>query len=404
MTAEPLLTVSGVSKKYCHNLTRALRYGVRDIVREVTGSRSGAAKLRPGEFWALDDIAFMLGRGEALALLGRNGAGKSTLLKILCGLLKPDSGTVHVAGEAGALIELGAGLDPLLTGRENMRLAAALGRMPPERERRLAGDVLDFSELGTAIDAPLQTYSAGMKARLAFSLAAMARPDLLLVDEVLAVGDSAFQRKCIAFLLGYLRSGGSLLFVSHNGHQVQAVCRRAILLDGGRIAASGKAVDVLDRMYRSAPPAGAGPPPAPGTGPLIIESLLARGPGGGGARTGEAVDLVLRYRAEEPLDAVWAVTIWTADRWTCISTLVSDRRRRLEAGRGELVCTLPSLPLVSGRYAMTAAIGDPETLHPIVRFGDEDAGALLDVSAPPDLVTNLQQQRDQLVVIDATWR
>jgi len=403
MTPDPVLVVAGLSKKYSRDLPRSLRYAVMDIAREVAGARGLGPALRPGEFRALDDVSFDLARGEALAVLGRNGAGKSTLLKVLGGLLKPDQGTVRIAGKVGALIELGAGLNPLLSGRENISLVAALASMPAEEERRLAADVLDFSELDTAIDAPLQTYSSGMKARLAFALAAMARPDLLLVDEVLAVGDAPFQLKCVRFLLGFLRSGGSLLFVSHNGHQVQAVCDRAILLDGGRLIAAGTAVEVLDRHYRTTSPLEAAPPAVPGAGPVVIEALVARGPGGCGARTGQPLDLVLRYRAEAPLTAVWAVTIWTADRWTCISTLVSERPRRLEAGQGELICSLPSLPLVAGRYAMTAAIGDPETLHPIVRFGDEDSGAALEVSGEPNIVTNLQRQRDQLIEIEARW-
>jgi homopolymeric O-antigen transport system ATP-binding protein len=402
MTLPPLLAARGLSKKYSRDLARGLRYGLRDIARELAGAPPPAT-LRKGEFWALQDVAMDVGRGEALAILGRNGAGKSTLLKVLGGLIKPDGGEVRIAGSVGALIELGAGLNPLLSGRENIRLAAALAAMPPEREARLAGDVVDFSELGGAIDAPFQTYSSGMKARLAFSLAALARPDLLLVDEVLAVGDLAFQRKCVGFLRDYLKAGGSLLFVSHNGHQVQAVCERAIRLEQGRIAAAGNAVEVLDGLYRSSAPAEAPPPPASKTGPVTIDSLVARGPNGLGATTGEPLDLILGYHAEEPVEAVWTVTIWTADRWVCIATLISDRPRRLE-GRGELVCSLPALPLASGRYTMTASIGDPATLHPFVRLGDETAGVSLDVSAPPDIVTNLQRQRGQLVVLQAEWR
>jgi len=404
MTADPdpVLAVTRLSKKYSRDLGRSLRYAVADIAREVAGAGS-LDTLRPGEFWAVDDISFSLSPGEALAVLGRNGAGKSTLLKILGGLLKPDRGTVRIAGKVGTLIELGAGLNPVLSGRENIRLAAALASMSTADEERLATDVHDFSELGAAIDAPLQTYSSGMKARLAFSLAAMARPDLLLVDEVLAVGDSAFQRKCVSFLLGYLRSGGSLLFVSHNGHQVQAVCERAVLLDHGRLVASGTAVEVLDRHYRTGAPPEAAPQAAPGSGPLVIEALEARGPDGGRARTGQPLDLVLRYRAEAPVSAMWAVTIWTADRWTCISTLISERPRRLEAGTGELVCSLPALPLVAGRYALTAAIGDPETLHPIARLGDEDSAVALEVSGEANVAANLQRQRDQLIAIEARW-
>jgi ABC-type polysaccharide/polyol phosphate transport system ATPase subunit len=403
MSAEPVLSVSHLSKTYCKDLRRSLRYGLADVLREVTGSFGRRAGLRRGEFLALDDVSLGVGRGEALAVLGHNGAGKSTLLKILNGLLKPNCGEVRIAGSVGALIELGTGLNPLLSGRENILVAAAIQGFPAARERELVDEVVEFSELEGVIDAPFQTYSSGMKARLAFSLVAMMRPDLLLIDEVLAVGDHAFQRKCVSFMLGYLRNGGSLLFVSHNGHQVQAVCEQAVLLERGRLIFAGPSADALHRMYERRPAVAAEPVAVARTGPVAIESLSAIAPGGGPARTGETLDLVLRYRAAEPIEASWAVTIWSADGWVCITSAVDDRPRRLEPGTGALTCTIPRLPLIAGRYLLTASIGDPATLHPIVRFGHEQERVVLDVTSPPGVMTNLQRQRGQLVEMDVKW-
>jgi ABC-type polysaccharide/polyol phosphate transport system ATPase subunit len=400
----PVLSVSHLSKTYCTDLRRSLRYGLADMLREVAGPLGRPTGLRRGEFLALDDVSLAVGPGEALAVLGHNGAGKSTLLKVLTGLLKPSRGEVRISGSVGSLIELGTGLNPLQSGRENILMAAAINGFPKARERTLVDEVVAFSGLDTVIGAPFQTYSSGMKARLAFSIVALMRPDLLLVDEVLAVGDHEFQRKCVGFMLGYLKGGGALLFVSHNGHQVQAVCEKALLLDRGKPVFAGPAVEALHRMYDSrrftAPEPGRSAEP----GPLVIERLTASAPAGGPIRTGEALDLALDYRAAEAVEATWAITIWSEDGWVCVTSAVHDGPRRLEAGSGTLKCTVPQLPLVAGRYLLTAAIVDPMTLHPIARLMHEHERVVLDVTSEPGLLTNLQRQMGQLVKMDVKWR
>jgi ABC-type polysaccharide/polyol phosphate transport system ATPase subunit len=403
MNERTLLEVSGLSKIYCTDLRRSLRYGVSDILRDTVGRRRSKPARRPGEFQALDDVSFSLERGRALAILGHNGAGKSTLLKILNGLIKPDGGSVRIAGSVGALIELGTGLNPHLSGRENILLGAAINRWPRSREQALIEEVTEFSGLAPAIDQALHTYSSGMKARLAFSLVAMMRHDLLLVDEVLAVGDHEFQRKCVAFMLEHLREGRSLLFVSHNGHQVQAVCQEAILLDHGRLAFAGEAGEALQKMYDNEKAAAVAPGPSYSDGPVAIEGLFARPTGPSGVMTGEPVDLVLRYRAAEALDVNWAVTIWSADGWVCVTSAMDTRARRI-LGEGELVCRVPALPLVAGRYLLSASIVDPATLHPFARIGGGGGGMVaMEVGGPPGLVTNLQRQLAQMVVMDVEW-
>lgn len=217
---ETTLSVSNLSKKYCGDLKKALFYGLGDIAGEMSGRQWWAGRLRPGEFWALDDISFDVRRGEAVAVIGRNGAGKSTLLRVIYGLLKPDMGQVRIAGRSEAIIELGTGFNPLLTGRENIEVGASLHGLDPDATGRLLEAVIDFAELAEFIDAPLLSYSSGMKARLAYSLAAHLGPDLLLVDEALAVGDLAFQHKCIRHMRQFVQGGGSLLLVSHNVQQI----------------------------------------------------------------------------------------------------------------------------------------------------------------------------------------
>lgn len=405
-----VLSVSHVSKKFAYDLRRALWYGVCDIAGElVPGAR--AAALRRGEFWALDDLSFEVARGEALAIVGRNGAGKSTLLKVLWGLLKPDRGTISVRGHVGAIIELGTGFNPLLSGRENVRLVAALDGASRRQAETLLEEVLEFSELAEFIDAPVQSYSSGMKARLSYAVAAHGKPDLILVDEVLAVGDLAFQRKCVAHMRAYLARGGSLLLVSHNTHQIQSVCERGILLDRGRQVFSGTAVETLNHMFeqRLEEGAGAARRAAPAIGPVSISEVRAEPAENDVIRTGEPVRIALLCRAEERVDVQWGFSIWTADQWVCVTGETEAEPRTLEPGEHVLSCVVSRLPLVGGRYALRAGMLDVHTRQPIALYGWSDAAAVLDVRAEsgggPQAAarSNTKMTISQLVTVDVKW-
>ena len=195
MEQEVLVQVEGLSKKFCKSLKKSLRYGVQDLVGSIVGKQP-TDTLRKDEFWALKDINFELRRGECLGLIGHNGAGKSTLLKILNGLINPDHGKVTLRGRVGALIELGAGFNPVLSGRENIyNNGAVLGFTKAEIDNKVEA-IIDFAEIREFIDMPVQNYSSGMKVRLGFAVAAQMEPDVLIIDEVLAVGDVAFKMKC----------------------------------------------------------------------------------------------------------------------------------------------------------------------------------------------------------------
>src|SRR5690606_278607 len=208
MSDEVLVRVENVSKKFCRDLKRSLWYGVKDILTEIYGSRKEQDHLRRHEFWAVNDVSFELRRGECLGLIGHNGAGKSTLLKILNGLIKPDRGRVVIKGRVGALIELGAGFNPILTGRENVYVnGSILGLSKSEIARKLEA-IVEFSEIGEFIDTPVQYYSSGMRIRLGFAIAAQLEPDVLLVDEVLAVGDIGFVLKCFNKMDALLKNTG----------------------------------------------------------------------------------------------------------------------------------------------------------------------------------------------------
>lgn len=197
-------------------------------------------------FYALKDVTFRLEAGQGLALVGTNGAGKSTLLSLIAGLTEPDAGRIVVNGRIGALLQLGAGFHPDLTGSENLILNASLMGMSARRTAELSDAIVDFSGIGDFIDEPLRTYSSGMTMRLAFSIAAHMDPDILIIDEVLTVGDRAFQIKCQEKIQEFKRARKTLLFVSHAAAAVEGLCERAVWLDHGAVVMDGTLGEVVE--------------------------------------------------------------------------------------------------------------------------------------------------------------
>jgi lipopolysaccharide transport system ATP-binding protein len=232
-----LIKAENVSKKFSKDLKRSLYFGLLDVFTGVMGSTK-KRELRGDEFWAVKEVSFEVKRGECLGLIGHNGAGKSTLLKMLNGLILPDSGCITMKGKVGALIELGAGFNPILTGRENIyNNAAVIGFTKKEIDAKF-NSIVEFSEIGEFLDMPVQNYSSGMKVRLGFAIAAQMEPDILIIDEVLAVGDLGFRIKCIN-RINELLNNTALVFVSHAMTQVSAVCTQLILMNKGQIEYSG---------------------------------------------------------------------------------------------------------------------------------------------------------------------
>lgn len=232
MEAEVLIKAENVSKKFAKSLKKSLFYGVQDLISGITG-RDQNKDLRKDEFWAVKDISFEVRRGECLGLIGHNGAGKSTLLKMLNGLISPDEGTITIKGKIGALIELGVGFNPILTGRENIyNNAAVIGFTKKEIDAKLDA-IIAFAELEEFIDMPVQNYSSGMKVRLGFAVAAQMEPDVLIIDEVLAVGDLGFVLKCFK-TIDTLLPNTAMIFVSHSMPMVARICNQIILMENGK--------------------------------------------------------------------------------------------------------------------------------------------------------------------------
>ena len=232
-----IIEVNNVSR--CFNLARERVDSLKEyVVRRIKGN------LHFDEFWALKDVNFTVKRGESIGLIGLNGSGKSTMLKVIAGVLKPTDGTVRVYGDVAPLIELGAGFDSDLTARENIYLNGALLGHPRSFMRDVYDEIVDFAELYDFMDVPVKNFSSGMTSRLAFSIATIGKPDILIVDEVLAVGDSKFQQKCIDRIEEMMRMGTTVLFVSHSIEQVKMVCGKVVWLEHGKLRAYGDTKEI----------------------------------------------------------------------------------------------------------------------------------------------------------------
>lgn len=381
MPESPLISVRGVSKKYCQSLRRSLLYAVRDIGGEllVRGVEQHK-KLRQDEFWAVKDVSFDLSHGQSLALVGRNGAGKSTVLKMINGLIKPDTGSITIRGRVGALIELGAGFNPVLTGRENIFVNAAVLGIPRRDVNRKLDAIIDFAEVDRFIDMPLKSYSSGMRVRLGFAVAAQLEPDILLIDEVLAVGDAGFRTKCYRRLSEMRNRGAAFVVVSHNHHTLLTVCDRAVGLDTGELIAAGSVKSVLNAQeLRRASAVTTLPRKRPAR-----EEALARiarigfrnqhGAWISSPRTGEVTDLCIVVEAKVSLGkASMGVIIRSGESVENVLAVSADQDHCLQpvgAGLSEFRLRLSPLGLPPSRYVAKVSVYRPpiEVFDHVVDF------------------------------------
>ena len=317
---------------------------------------------RTRELWALRDVDLDIRRGETFGIVGPNGSGKSTLLKLIAGIFSPSTGELEVQGRVGSLIEIGAGFHPEFTGVENVYLNAAIYGLKHSYVDEHLDEIVSFAELEQFKDVPVRTYSSGMYMRLGFSVAMHIQPDILLLDEVLAVGDEAFQQKCFGRIADFKRSGGTIVFVSHDPSAVERLCDRAIMLERGRVLEEGPAVDVVRAYHRRVvtgpAEAAARSNGAPGRSCRVHE-VRAVGPDGTARDRfveGEPMSLEVWLYAEEALeDASVTVGIRDADgRPVGSQTLEPVRLRgeRLE----RLRLNFPGLPMREGRFFVDVGV------------------------------------------------
>jgi lipopolysaccharide transport system ATP-binding protein len=327
-------------------------------------------------FWALRDVGFQIRRGETVGVIGANGSGKSSLLKLIAGIYPPDLGSVRVYGRVAALLELGAGFQPDMTGRENVFLyGAVLGLERAELEKRFE-DIHRFSELGELVDTPVRHYSSGMVTRLGFAVAAHLDPDLLLIDEILAVGDFNFQQKCIDHMVGYRDSGRALLFVSHDLDAVSKLCGRTLWLDGGKLLHSGPTDAVLqayrvEMERRRGGEHGRSPDRLGrwGTGEIEIVGLRQFGPSGQprtSALPGEPLTLEVQFIAHRPVEDP-VVGLGLHHHSGAVLSGPNTRQLGLRlgsvSGPGAISFHLPALSLLPGHYTLSASVYDAQLTH-----------------------------------------
>jgi lipopolysaccharide transport system ATP-binding protein len=316
-------------------------------------------------FWAFRDVSFELAQGGALAVIGRNGAGKTTLLKVLSRITRPTAGLAEVRGRVGTLLEVGTGFHAELTGRENIRLNGAILGMSRRDIAARFDEIVEFAEVGKFIDTPVKRYSSGMFMRLAFSVAAHLEPDILIVDEVLAVGDAAFQKKCLGKLGEVGGEGRTVIFVSHNMAAVTQICSRAILLEGGRVAEDGPVDDVVDSYMRNVADStdeirlGADT-----AGPVAFTRLATRNADGtltSRFANDEPIVLEAEYVVRERLsgDHVWVI-LYRADGLLLIKANDDDLAKPAtvkEPGTYVTRFTIPGNVLNEGGYQFRVSIG-----------------------------------------------
>ena len=359
MTPAPLLHLSGVGKDYAKLDTDAAR--IRLVFDLLRGRGVGRA------FRALDAVSFDLAAGESLGIIGENGAGKSTLLKIVAGVITPTRGRVDVRGRISALLELGSGFHPEYSGLANIDLAAALLGLTPHEIAAKREAIVAFADIGEHIHDPIKHYSSGMVVRLGFAVATALRPDILITDEVLAVGDESFQKKCIAWMENYLADGGTLLLCSHSMYHVQKLCRAALWLKDGRMVRYGPAGEVAqaylayheEKSARTGQPIAA--PLAREAGYYAIQSLRLDPP----ERLAAGATLVVAGEVYSPDDRapVVLVGLVRADG-TPIYGIATEMDgvapERVGAHRFAFLLTFPELPLLPGKYLVRAHALDPE--------------------------------------------
>jgi lipopolysaccharide transport system ATP-binding protein len=371
---KPIIQVENLSKLYYlvgHAQASAALGGVfvnavTSPLRRLAGRRRATAA-RP--FWALKDLSFEVRPGEIVGIIGRNGAGKSTLLKILSRITKPTSGTADIYGRIGSLLEVGTGFHPDLSGRENIYLNGAILGMKREEIARKFEEIVDFAESGDFLDTPVKHYSSGMYLRLAFAVAAHLEPEILLLDEVLAVGDAAFQKKCLGKMQEVSRAGRTILFVSHNMAAVQQMCERVLLLDAGRLREAGTPNAIIARYLNDASQEEHGdfdltnhPARLPGCAHVIRRLRLSADGGTPSTRfypdQKMTVELLLEPAAviREPRLAI-SIEDQTGQRITTVASYFQNDVLPDIEKPCRVRCTLP-VRLGSGRYLLSVSIAN----------------------------------------------
>jgi lipopolysaccharide transport system ATP-binding protein len=412
---KPIIKVENLGKLYGLGARRGpygtLREAIAGAARSPFKLLTRRESARRDSVWALRDVSFEVSPGEVLGIIGRNGAGKSTLLKILSRITEPTTGRVELYGSASSLLEVGTGFHPELTGRENVYLnGAILGMKRQEIDRRF-DEIIDFAEVERFVDTPVKRYSSGMYMRLAFAVAAHLEPEIMVIDEVLSVGDVRFQKKCLGKMNSAARDGRTVLFVSHNMAAVENLCRRGIVLEQGRIAYVGQTGEAIAHHLRNAeanPRSLREHPGRTGSGEMRIVAVELRDTRGGplgSVASGQDVDIYLHYEAEagfQRANVVAALIVGTALEVPVFlqhNRLTGDQWGRIPP-RGAFVCRIERLPLPPSVYRFGCSLMcDGEYLDAV-----DEAGELTVTEGDFYGTGELPPATHGCCLVDARWR
>jgi lipopolysaccharide transport system ATP-binding protein len=378
--SSPIISVENLSKRYLvgHRGQRegqASYTALRDVIgQELRNFGRKASDLMRGrqvvqgdtieEFWALKDVNFEVREGEVLGIIGRNGAGKSTLLKVLSRITEPTKGRVTLRGRVASLLEVGTGFHPELTGRENIYLNGAILGMGRAEIRKKFDEIVAFAEVERFLDTPVKRYSSGMYVRLAFAVAAHMEPEILIVDEVLAVGDAEFQKKCLGKMGEVSRAGRTVLLVSHNMSSIAGLADRALLLDHGRVAVDGPVSDAVAAYISHGPRRSIYVRPSDKriVSPHVSRIEVETSDGSGLHRFGEQLEIRFWIRHEQAMDrACFSFQIMNAQQQPAIHAEMCYPQFKfgLTLGSSVLVCRFPKLHLNIGQFHLRAYLSEP---------------------------------------------
>lgn len=357
---DPAITVENLGKRYIIGHQRAKGDGMRHAIEGAMRAplawlRSRRQiKLQQVDFWALRDVSLQIKQGEVVGIIGRNGAGKSTLLKLLSRITVPTEGRIRIDGRVACLLEVGTGFHQELTGRENIFLNGAILGMTRAEIVRKFDEIVAFSEIEEFLDTPVKRYSSGMYVRLAFAVAAHLEPEILIVDEVLAVGDAAFQKKCLGKMGSFAQSGRTVLFVSHNMEAIRSLCQRVVWLKEGRLHKDGKADEIVEAYFNSISNERSFSCANPDYGLIIQQVVLRndRGEESGQFRPGDDLVVEISYDAQKRIEKPFIALGVLGINGSCFASnmLLDGHRPDSLEGAGQITCTFRSIPLLPQSY------------------------------------------------------
>lgn len=414
----PLLEVNGVWKRLCRRPEKSLRYALADIGGELVG-RPPRAELREGEFWALQNIDFELEAGSVIGIIGHNGAGKSTLINLISGVILPTLGTITLHTPRVVVIDHGGGLNPIETGRENALTQLALHGVPEESLAEELEAVEAFAEIGDFIDAPVGTYSLGMRLRLAFSVFSRLKPDVFIIDEAMGGGDDHFRNRFRRYLRTYIDNGGAMLLCSHEMLAIQSFCDRCLLLDRGRVIMSGPAVMMVASYQDIARDREAAQARARAEQTLRIQetervslsrctigAISLAADDGGVIRPGSDVTITIAVAVQEEIDGVACGIEIGRGELASLATLAGGYPTEhfvLRSPVTTLHCRIARLPLAPGKYDIRVALSLPRSATTLATTGYLDAAIPFLVASEINETSNLMRSRSNVLHIATEW-